>query len=354
MPGQDTPGLPRSIRTVICLGRRLFQPSGAAAAMLFDDARSLLQELGFSVRVQEHDEPTISDGASLVLGSRPSHLALARQAGVPFLGAGWTEDNAIDLFLAGAEIAPRPSDLAYALLPLESIPPDWPPSTLGAVPRARSHACRVCGNVTPGGVADPLCLDCRAFEEKGWTELSRVHYAWTFAYRDRLSRTLRTYKGVQTGTPQRELAFELGRVFMAESLRSFLGARGLVPTDLARPGAPLFVPVPTSTPLAFHPAAELLEIAAREMNAAPQIRFVLHKTGSSVKHLPYRNRPEAVAGTIRLEPDAHIEARDVVLLDDIFASGATCREAARVLRRAGAGRIEALVLARTPYESPAR
>jgi len=45
-------------------------------------------------------------------------------------------------------------------------------------------------------------------------------------------------------------------------------------------------------------------------------------------------RPEAVKG------------KNVLLVDDLYTTGATVRECARVLRRAGARRVEVLTVAR--------
>lgn len=61
-----------------------------------------------------------------------------------------------------------------------------------------------------------------------------------------------------------------------------------------------------------------------------------------------RERERVVAGAFALAADAKARAagRHLVLIDDVHASGATLRAAARVLKRSGAARISALTWAR--------
>ncbi len=55
-------------------------------------------------------------------------------------------------------------------------------------------------------------------------------------------------------------------------------------------------------------------------------------------------------GAFMLQPNRQLEVRGrrVALVDDVMTTGATLREAATVLRRAGASAVDAYVLARTP------
>ena len=63
---------------------------------------------------------------------------------------------------------------------------------------------------------------------------------------------------------------------------------------------------------------------------------------------PRRERERIVAGAFALATDAKARAmgRHLVLIDDVHASGATLRAAARVLGRSGAVRVSALTWAR--------
>jgi ComF family protein len=55
-----------------------------------------------------------------------------------------------------------------------------------------------------------------------------------------------------------------------------------------------------------------------------------------------------LAGEMAVGASYHLAAARVLIVDDILTTGATCSEAARVLRRAGAADVTALALARTP------
>lgn len=59
-----------------------------------------------------------------------------------------------------------------------------------------------------------------------------------------------------------------------------------------------------------------------------------------------RRRNVAGAFTINQKPGAHIDGAHIVLIDDVLTTGATLSACARVLKKAGAARVDALVLAR--------
>jgi predicted amidophosphoribosyltransferase len=57
-------------------------------------------------------------------------------------------------------------------------------------------------------------------------------------------------------------------------------------------------------------------------------------------------RARNVGGAFALRPGTSVAGKRVVVVDDVLTSGATAEECARVLRRAGAGFVGVLTLAR--------
>jgi ComF family protein len=62
-------------------------------------------------------------------------------------------------------------------------------------------------------------------------------------------------------------------------------------------------------------------------------------------------RRRNVAGAFAVNSGRRVAGRRIVLVDDVFTTGATLDECARVLLRAGAARVDALTLARTVRET---
>ena len=94
----------------------------------------------------------------------------------------------------------------------------------------------------------------------------------------------------------------------------------------------------------------MLEVArAMRWSRGTEILTPLKRTsGAAQKGLHYRERVENIRGTIQLNRGSRCAAglgRRVVLLDDIFTSGATADECARILRLAGVREVFALTLA---------
>lgn len=118
-------------------------------------------------------------------------------------------------------------------------------------------------------------------------------------------------------------------------------------------GDMLLVPVPLHRwrlwSRGFNQAALVADELARATGVPRDHHLLLRtKATASLRGKGRRERERIVAGAFALPDDARarVAGRHVVLVDDVHASGATLRAAARVLRRSGAARVSALTWAR--------
>lgn len=63
-----------------------------------------------------------------------------------------------------------------------------------------------------------------------------------------------------------------------------------------------------------------------------------------------RERRENVKGAFAVAQPVEVKGKNILLVDDLFTTGSTVRECAKVLRRAGAARVEVLTVARVKHE----
>jgi ComF family protein len=87
--------------------------------------------------------------------------------------------------------------------------------------------------------------------------------------------------------------------------------------------------------------ARRLELPCRDALVRVKATPKLHAMGRTERQAQLRGAFRARRGAWRA-----LEARDVVLVDDVLTTGATCNAAARVLKRAGARRVVVVVIAR--------
>ncbi|MGV7119710.1 double zinc ribbon domain-containing protein [Sphingopyxis sp. 550A] len=147
------------------------------------------------------------------------------------------------------------------------------------------------------------------------------------------------------------LRLKYGRRTGHARLMAQLMARPLA--TLGNSGEMLLVPVPLHRwrlwSRGFNQAAMVADALARLTGVAHDPHLLVRpKATAALRGKGRRERERIVAGAFALAPDARARAagRHLVLVDDVHASGATLRAAARTLRRSGAARISALSWAR--------
>ena len=121
-------------------------------------------------------------------------------------------------------------------------------------------------------------------------------------------------------------------------------------------GAIQVVPVPLhprkQAQRGFNQAEQIARVALKQL-ARPQ-RFQLRtgvlgrqrETGSQIG-LTRHQRRENLRGAFAVIDPAPVAHRNILLVDDVFTTGTTASECARVLRRAGAERVWVVTVART-------
>lgn len=139
-----------------------------------------------------------------------------------------------------------------------------------------------------------------------------------------------------------------GRTDLAGPLARALARRvggGVVPASA------WLVPIPLHAARRWERGYDQAQLLARALSAELDVGAepVLSRSRSTAPQgAPgAKSRAANVRDAFAVEPDLRrrLAGRDVWLVDDVSTSGATLDEAARVLRRAGARRVDALVLA---------
>jgi len=143
--------------------------------------------------------------------------------------------------------------------------------------------------------------------------------------------------------------FPCDRLVQALKYRARLALAGFFARSLASrplPEVDLIVPMPLHPKrLAERGFNQALEIA-RHLGRPIEPRGVLRvKDTLPQTELPYEERAKNVRRAFLCKLD--LSGASVAVLDDVMTTGATLNEIARVLKRAGATRVENLVIART-------
>ncbi|WP_447756733.1 double zinc ribbon domain-containing protein [Sphingopyxis fribergensis] len=152
------------------------------------------------------------------------------------------------------------------------------------------------------------------------------------------------------------LRLKYGRRTGHARLMAQLMARQLA--ALGDAGAILLVPVPLHRwrlwSRGFNQAALMVDELGRLTGVQHDHHLLLRTRATpSLRGKGRKERERIVGGAFALASDAKVRAagRHLVLVDDVHASGATLRAAARALKRSGAARVSALTWARVVPEA---
>jgi ComF family protein len=96
----------------------------------------------------------------------------------------------------------------------------------------------------------------------------------------------------------------------------------------------------------FNQAAEIARIAGRHLGIPVLDCLLRIRPTSTQTRLDRAARIENLRGAFRLRHDRDVRDQSLVLIDDVFTTGSTADECAKVLRRAGAARVRVAVVAR--------
>ena len=198
------------------------------------------------------------------------------------------------------------------------------------LPAPSKQVCQRCGLALPGdlkGLGSP-CPGCN--DALGWVGVATLHEG-----------TIRKAIHALKYDGARQLGPNLGRYLQA------LTAEAPWPTILARLNG--IVPVPLHKDRLLdrgYNQARLLAAAIAEKSATPVLDFAIERfraTNSQVGLSP-SERAENVLGKFRADPRL-VTGRTLLLVDDVFTTGATMRECASVLRESGAEAVYGIALA---------
>jgi len=205
------------------------------------------------------------------------------------------------------------------------------PTCREAITAARSPLCPRCGESFPGAGPDHHCSRCL---------LRPPHFARARAcalyHSDRQSPLIDVLH-----------RFKYGRdVTLAPVLGTYLADHCPLPVD-----HDLLVPVPLDLQRlrwrGFNQAASLARVlGARYRRRVHPLALRRCRPTPPQVGLNEEERRRNMAGAFAVRDRAAVHGRAVLLVDDVMTTGATVDECAKTLRRAGAERVDVLVLAR--------
>lgn len=113
----------------------------------------------------------------------------------------------------------------------------------------------------------------------------------------------------------------------------------------------LLIPVPLHPKKLKKRGFNQAAILAKEVSKRHQILLDLfslcrNRDSESQTNLTYRERKDNVKDAFSVKLSSKIKGKNILLIDDVYTTGATVNECSKVLLRAGAKKVDVLTLAR--------
>ncbi len=112
----------------------------------------------------------------------------------------------------------------------------------------------------------------------------------------------------------------------------------------------IVMPVPLARPRLFHrtynQATLLARPIARALDRPLDVDSIRRRHRPAMGHMTPRQRKENIRGVFRVVRPDKIRGRKILLVDDVYTSGATFSELRRVLMRAGASAVYGVTFCR--------
>ena len=193
------------------------------------------------------------------------------------------------------------------------------------------HRCLRCAAALPSSI--PVCGQCVLKPPPYDAALAALDYTAPW---DKLVARYKFHEGLDLGDA-------LAACLLAAHAQAGLPAPGLL------------LPVPLSPQRlqqrGYNQAWELVRRLATALGAEATATLLIRVRHTEQQMaLPLSERPANVQDAFAIEPRrrAELQGRCVTVVDDVMTTGATFAEIARVLRAAGAARIQVWALSRTP------
>lgn len=233
------------------------------------------------------------------------------------------------LFRAAQDLCFPPVCLACGRRLSSSRPPLFCPVCREGLRPAASPLCSHCGRPFPDAAgADHLCGTC-------------LHAPWHFSraralflYTHPLAQAIHRLKYGRTtaGLATFRLFFEARQAELVPSTPDWIVPVPLHPDRLRQRG--------------FNQALLLARCFFPANRAVRAGLLERHRPTPPQTGLSGKVRRRNLQGAFRVPAPAEVAGKSVLLVDDVFTTGTTANECARVLRRAGAAAVQALTLAR--------